>query len=583
MTRRERRLQHQGLVWSERLAQAGREPSEAESLSLAGPVASSGAALDAETRAFMEPRFGHHFGQVRIHAGEGDTSPAVVGPAGGPLSPDLEARLLSERGRGASLNGPIRKQMEQAFGTDFADVRLHTDAAAQALNRSLGASAFTMGSDIFLAPESGLDEKQLLAHELTHVVQQRGGESGGPLVVGPISDGYEQEAESTSAAIASRVAPPIRRASDHVTAAVAEAGAGMLIQRRPSSRQRLSNVEKREEAMEQRMEAMEQRMEAMEKREKARDIHMKAMELDQQWMPRFEQLFSEYHEAINRIATGMQAASKGFREAQSKQAEFETAVWGAVKAMVTVAGGFEFAFAPALGKLGGVSEKTAEEIGRFGGHIFSVAHAGAGVTLDYIKEHTKPGKAPESESIPGAQIPAGAGGGDPLAFLTSNQAALEHHWQQIVQAFAVRSALTRGFSDEEWLNFDVGAQEKIYQQLYADFQTVASPASKLADDAIIALVLERHMWASWIQAAAREAVNLLTLARWYGIDLPEDEETPHSMFTPGAEIERRLKELNIDILAQVELTGHWYSSNSPNNWRDLLIKWAHEYDQGIAK
>ena len=66
--------------------------------------------------------------------------------------------------------------MGNAFGKDFSNVRIHTDQAAVDMNRQLKSQAFTHGKDIYFNqgrfnPESKTG-KQLLAHELTHVVQQ---------------------------------------------------------------------------------------------------------------------------------------------------------------------------------------------------------------------------------------------------------------------------------------------------------------------------------------------------------------------------------------------------------------------------
>jgi hypothetical protein len=71
--------------------------------------------------------------------------------------------------------------MSNAIGYDFSNVRLHTDAAAQAMNKQLGSRAFTTGQDIYFnknqyQPETS-QGKHLLAHELTHVVQQNKGDN----------------------------------------------------------------------------------------------------------------------------------------------------------------------------------------------------------------------------------------------------------------------------------------------------------------------------------------------------------------------------------------------------------------------
>ena len=91
--------------------------------------------------------------------------------------PGFEADLR-QAGGGQALPTPVRRPMEQALGTDFHGVRLHADATADRLSRALGAQAFAAGQDIFFThgkydPGSAAGQ-ELLAHELTHVVQQRG-------------------------------------------------------------------------------------------------------------------------------------------------------------------------------------------------------------------------------------------------------------------------------------------------------------------------------------------------------------------------------------------------------------------------
>ncbi|MGH9223514.1 MAG: DUF4157 domain-containing protein [Acidimicrobiales bacterium] len=100
----------------------------------------------------------------------------AVGLEGGPLGADTEAEVQRHRGGGARLPGPLQQSMEHSFGADFGGVRVHTGPAADELSRSMQASAFTVGSDIFLArgqyrPQTTSGQR-LLAHELTHTVQQ---------------------------------------------------------------------------------------------------------------------------------------------------------------------------------------------------------------------------------------------------------------------------------------------------------------------------------------------------------------------------------------------------------------------------
>jgi hypothetical protein len=114
------------------------------------------------------------------------------------------------RAPGQPLDGRTRAFMERRLGHDFSGVRLHTDASAADSAANVGAEAYTVGRDIvfgagYYAPQSR-SGRELLAHELTHVVQQsRGfsaevGASRG-LRVGPSDDGFEREADRVAAGI----------------------------------------------------------------------------------------------------------------------------------------------------------------------------------------------------------------------------------------------------------------------------------------------------------------------------------------------------------------------------------------------
>jgi hypothetical protein len=92
--------------------------------------------------------------------------------------------------------------MESAFGSDFGGVRVHTDGEAGVLNRAINAVAFTTGQDIFFSPgaynPATSSGRELLSHELTHVVQQGGSRVQGKLILGEPGDQYEQEAEAVA-------------------------------------------------------------------------------------------------------------------------------------------------------------------------------------------------------------------------------------------------------------------------------------------------------------------------------------------------------------------------------------------------
>ncbi|GGG23349.1 hypothetical protein GCM10011344_25110 [Dokdonia pacifica] len=92
------------------------------------------------------------------------------------VSPSVENTLQSTKGGGSPLDNDTRNEMESGFGADFSGVRVHNDSTAVQMNQQLGAQAFTNGSDIYFNEGNynpGSDSgKHLLAHELTHTVQQ---------------------------------------------------------------------------------------------------------------------------------------------------------------------------------------------------------------------------------------------------------------------------------------------------------------------------------------------------------------------------------------------------------------------------
>ena len=103
-----------------------------------------------------------------------------IGLEGGSLDQGTESLIEGARSGGNPLPDRLRASMERAFGADFSGVRVHSDGKSDELNDKLTSRAFTTGQDIFLKkgeykPDS-LGGKELLAHELTHVVQQKGEE-----------------------------------------------------------------------------------------------------------------------------------------------------------------------------------------------------------------------------------------------------------------------------------------------------------------------------------------------------------------------------------------------------------------------
>lgn len=91
---------------------------------------------------------------------------------------ELEGKLDSSKGSGTGLDKKTKREMESGFGSDFSNVKIHTDANAVQMSQELGAQAFTNGNDVYFNEgkynPGSKEGKHLLAHELTHTVQQTG-------------------------------------------------------------------------------------------------------------------------------------------------------------------------------------------------------------------------------------------------------------------------------------------------------------------------------------------------------------------------------------------------------------------------
>ena len=132
--------------------------------------------------------------------------------------------VISSGGR--PLEPEVRTDMEARMGHDFSDVRVHDDSAAAASASAVNAHAYTVGSNVVFQRDkydpSSTAGRTTLAHELTHVVQQRSGPVDGSSAPGGIkvsdpSDRFEREAASNAERVMATPAPV-------QTAAVSDAG-----------------------------------------------------------------------------------------------------------------------------------------------------------------------------------------------------------------------------------------------------------------------------------------------------------------------------------------------------------------------
>lgn len=150
--------------------------------------------LDSQTVTQMQQTVGNTAVQ-RVLAGRGGE---------GEVDEETAVAINRQRGSGGGLDSAIAQKAGQTMDQDFSGVTIHTDAQADHLSRQLGAEAFTTGSDVFFRegaydPASS-DGQRLIAHELTHVVQQGASAPNvqGKLSVNDPDDQFEAQADSVA-------------------------------------------------------------------------------------------------------------------------------------------------------------------------------------------------------------------------------------------------------------------------------------------------------------------------------------------------------------------------------------------------
>ncbi|WP_434742252.1 eCIS core domain-containing protein [Micromonospora sp. SH-82] len=143
------------------------------------------------------------------------------------------ASVLGSAGR--PLDDSTRTDMESRLGADFSDVRIHDDAAARESATGVGARAYTSGNHVVIGAGGG--DRHTLAHELTHVIQQRlgpvaGTDDGSGLRVSDPGDRFEREAEANAhRALASTPTSATGAATAEPSDAPAPVAAGPTVQR----------------------------------------------------------------------------------------------------------------------------------------------------------------------------------------------------------------------------------------------------------------------------------------------------------------------------------------------------------------
>jgi hypothetical protein len=150
------------------------------------------------------------------------------------------------------------------------------------------------------------------------------------------------------------------------------------------------------------------------------------------------------------------------------------------------------------------------------------------------------------------------------------------------EAFLKRVQGMSATADDDWLSFDIHAQDTLYAQLYADLATAGSGVEDLKDQAEIAKVIEYHMWILWLKGKLQ---GELSLAAWNRHMEGEDENVSYEDVADeldfGVDIGRRLTKNGIAAAAGVGLAEHWYERGS-DDWDKKLMHWAENYRGTIS-
>ncbi|MCX4675646.1 DUF4157 domain-containing protein [Streptomyces sp. NBC_01433] len=164
-------------------------------------------------------------GMLQRTVGNGVLGPMIQRAKAGPSGPAEEQPQEAQRspvhdvvasGGGSPLDTDTRTDLESRMGADFSDVRIHNDSAAHESAKGVGAHAYTVGNNVVFQRDaydpSSPQGRTTLAHELTHVIQQRSGpvegtEAPGGIRVSDPSDRFEREAVSNADRVLSDPAP----------------------------------------------------------------------------------------------------------------------------------------------------------------------------------------------------------------------------------------------------------------------------------------------------------------------------------------------------------------------------------------
>lgn len=145
----------------------------------------------------------------------------ATGPATESMDTSAATNVVAHKGAGSPVNPDLRRELEPRMGADLGAARVHNDSDANEAASSINARAFTHGSDIFLARGESERDTHLMAHELTHVVQQTSAGATGEAPQASLVHRKENTAPQPAAAKASKGASA-KPAEKHIAPGVLE-------------------------------------------------------------------------------------------------------------------------------------------------------------------------------------------------------------------------------------------------------------------------------------------------------------------------------------------------------------------------
>jgi hypothetical protein len=462
---------------------------------------------------------------------------APAAPVPHTVAPPIVHDVLAAPGR--PLDPRTRAFFEPRLGLDLGDVRVHDDATAARSAEAVNALAYTVGRDVVFAagrhtPYTSRG-RGLLAHELAHVAQQRTGRGA---------------------------------ADSH--------GPGILA-REPATPAGAS---------------VEERLAALERSQRIDEKWKAAQTQDDRWERIFNDTLSSWSQAVLLITECIEIARGGFTKAQIEQTEFDALVTQLLLAGASfgVAVVFEPLAAAGLALLAAKSSSAAKRI---------QAWAPAGESLEagvekIVERAENPalqvvgsagnvvpaipgvGKADEPPTGEAVNAEQAAAVSTPLAYLAGYLREIESQNRTIQQSFLARAVRLGNATPEEIEALDLAAQEAEYDTLLTDVANSALALEDLKAKSEIALIIERSIWAAWIERSATIAPMTT------GMRGAQTSSTAVQLDV-GSYVAAQLNAVGVGELAGVTLSTTAFWPHAPHDWERLLRNWAGSYSERLLR